>query len=58
MHHFQNPIEKLFNQLKYYMRKDESMSYDLIKKSIKKSIKYIEFETFRNYFRSSLTKKK
>ena len=50
MHHFQNPIEKLFNQLKYYMRKDEPMSYDLIKKSIKKSIKYIELETFTNYF--------
>ena len=57
-HHFQNPIEKLFNQLKYYMRKDEPMSYDLIKKSIKKSIKYIELETFNNYFKSSLTKTK
>jgi hypothetical protein len=57
-HHFQNPIEKLFNQLKYYMRKDEPMSYDLIKKSIKKSIKYIELETFTNYFKSSLTKTK
>jgi hypothetical protein len=40
------------------MRKDEPMSYDLIKKSIKKSIKYIELETFGNYFRSSLTKTK
>jgi len=34
-HHFQNPIEKMFNQLKHYMRKDEPMSFDLIKDSIK-----------------------
>lgn len=34
------------------------MSYELIKKSIKKSIKYIELETFTNYFKSSLTKTK
>jgi len=34
-----NPIEKFFNQLKYYMKKDELMTYDLIKKSIRKSIK-------------------
>jgi hypothetical protein len=46
MHHFQNPIENLFNQLKYYMKKDELMSYNLIKKLIK----YIELETFTNYF--------
>ena len=57
-HHFQNPIEKFFNQLKYYMKKDEPMSYDLIKKSIKKSIKYIELKTYKNYFKSSLTKTK
>jgi transposase len=57
-HHFQNPIEKFFNQLKYYMKKDEPMSYDLIKKSIKKSIKYIEFKTYKNYLKSSLAKTK
>ena len=57
-HHLQNPIEKFFNQLKYYMKKDELMSYDLIKKSIRKSIKYIELKTYRNYFKSSLTKTK
>jgi len=53
-----NPIKKFFNQLKYYMKKDEQMSYDLIKKSIRKSIKYIELETYRTYFKSSLTKTK
>jgi hypothetical protein len=34
------------------------MSYDLIKKSIKKAIKYIELNTYKNYFKSSLTKTK
>ena len=53
-----NPIEKFFNQLKYYMKKDESITYDLIKKSIRKSIKYIELKTYRNYFKSLLTKTK
>lgn len=57
-HHFQNPIEKLFNQLKYYMRRDEPMSYDLIKKSVMKSIKYITKGTFVKYFKSSLYKTK
>jgi hypothetical protein len=53
-HHFQNPIEKMFNQLKYYMRKDEPMSFDLIKESIVKSLKYISVNNFKNYFKSSL----
>jgi transposase len=44
-HHYMNPIEKFFNQLKYYMKRDEPMSYDLIKKSIRTSIKYIELKT-------------
>jgi len=56
--HYMNPIEKFFNQLKNYMKRDEPMSYDLIKKSIKKSIKYIELKTYKNYFKSSLTKTK
>jgi transposase len=61
-HHYMNPIEKFFNQLKYYMKRDELMNYDLIKKSIKKSIrksiKYIGLKTYKNYFKSSLTKTK
>ena len=32
------------------------MSYELIKKSIRKSIKYIELKTYKNYFISSLIK--
>ena len=57
-HHFQNPIEKFFNQLKYYMKRDEPMSYDLIKKSIRKAIKNIELKSYVNYFKSSLRKTK
>jgi len=56
--HFQNPIEKMFNQLKYYLKKNEPMSYELIKKSIKKAIKKIESKTYINYFKSSLRKTK
>lgn len=55
-HHFQNPIEKFFNQLKHYMRKDEPMSYDEIKVSLKKAIKKISKDNLMNYFKSSLTK--
>ena len=33
-----NPIESYFNQLKYYIKKDKPMCYDLIKTSIKNSI--------------------
>ena len=36
------------------MKRDESMSYDLIKKSIKN----IEFKSYVNYFKSSLRKTK
>jgi len=71
-HHFQNPIEKFFNQLKYYMKYDERskifiknlrflfnelMSFDLIKKSIRKAIKYIELKSYVNYFKYSLKTK-
>jgi len=56
--HFLNPIEKFFNQLKYYMKRDEPMSYNLIKQSIVKSIKYIKPNTYINYFKSSLIKTK
>lgn len=57
-HHFQNPIEKFFNQLKHYMRKDEPMSYEEIKTSIKNSIKKISKKNLKNYFKSSLRKSK
>jgi hypothetical protein len=34
------------------------MNYDLIKKSIRKSIKYIELKTYKNYLKLSLIKTK
>ena len=40
------------------MKKDEPMSYELIKKSIKDSIKHIELKSYTNYFKSSLIKTK
>ena len=40
------------------MRKDEPMSYYLIKESIKSSIKNIKIINYYNYFKSSLTKNK
>lgn len=40
------------------MRKDEPISYDLIKESIKSSIKNIKVINYFNYFKSSLTKTK
>ena len=40
------------------MKRDEPMSYDLIKKSIRKAIKNIELKSYVNYFKSSLRKTK
>jgi transposase len=57
-HHSQNPIEAFFNQLKHYMRKDEPMSYDEVKVSLRKAIKKISKENLKNYFTSSLSKSK
>ena len=49
--------QELSRIIKFYVT-DEPISYDLIKKSIIKSIKYIELKTYKNYFKSSLTKTK
>lgn len=57
-HHYLNPIEKAFNQLKHYMKQDEPMSFDDLGKSIKKSIKKISNKNLMNYFTSSLKKTK
>lgn len=55
-HHFQNPIEKFFNQLKCYIKKDEPMNYNEIRDSIKRAIKRITNKNLMNYFISSLRK--
>jgi hypothetical protein len=52
-----NPIEYYFNLLKHYIKKDELMSYDLIKTSIKNLINKISKESYINYFKLSLEKK-
>lgn len=57
-HHYQNPIEKFFNQFKYYIKKDEPMSYDDIKTSINKAITKISKQNLLNYFKSSLINNK
>lgn len=49
-----SPIERFFNQLKHYIRKDEPMSYEDVKKSIKKAIKHINKSNMSDYFKSSL----
>ena len=51
-----NPIEKNFQSIKILYETRWTTSYDLIKKLIRKSIKYIELKTYKNYFKSSLTK--
>ncbi len=52
--HNMNPIERFFNQLKHYIRKDEPMSYEDVKKSIRRAIKHIDKNNMSNYFKSSL----
>ncbi len=55
--HGLNIIEISFNQLKYYMKMDELMNFDEIKKSIKDSIKKINKENYINYFKGTYNKK-
>jgi oligoribonuclease NrnB/cAMP/cGMP phosphodiesterase (DHH superfamily) len=43
--------------LKTYIRRDEPMSYEEIKKTIKKAIKNITKDNLYNYFKSSLIKR-
>ena len=56
--HNLNPIERFFSQLKSYIRKDEPMSIDEIKKSVKNAIKKVSKDNLKNYFKSSLKKSK
>lgn len=52
--HNMNPIERFFNQLKHYIRKDEPMIYDDVKNSVKRATKHINKNNMLNYFKSSL----
>jgi hypothetical protein len=57
-----NLINFMMNTIKswvyLHIKKDEPMSYDLIKTSIKNSINKISKELYVNYFKSSLEKNK
>jgi transposase len=52
-----NTIERFFNQLKHYMKLEEPMNFDEIKRSIGKSIKMIKKENYINYFKGTYNKK-
>lgn len=56
--HSQNPIEAYFNQLKHYIKKEEPMSYDDIKRAIIKCIGLIDKKSYINYFNAYLKKTK
>ena len=43
-------IEQFFNQMKHYMKLHESTNYNELKENIKKSIKNIKEENYKNYF--------
>ena len=43
-HHYLNPIEEYFNQLKHYIKLDKPLEFEDIKRSIEKSINNLEIE--------------
>ena len=49
-HHYLNPIEEYFNQLKHYIKLDKPLKYEDIEKSIINSIKHIKNDNYKNYF--------
>lgn len=55
--HGLNTIERFFSQLKHYMKLEEPMNFDQIKKSIGNSIKKIKKENYINYFKGTYNKK-
>lgn len=55
--HGLNTIERFFSQLKHYMKMEEPMNFNEIKKSIRNSIKKIRKENYVNYFKGTYNKK-
>ena len=49
-HHYLNPIEEYFNQLKHYIKLDKPLEFEDIKRSIEKSINNIKINNYNNYF--------
>ncbi len=49
-HHYLNPIEEYFNQLKHYIKLDKPLTFGAIENSIIESIKKIKEVNYKNYF--------
>jgi len=45
-----NSIEQFFNQMKHYLKLYKSKDFDELKLNLKKSIKNIKEESYKNYF--------
>ena len=56
--HYLNCIENYFNQLKHYIKQQEAMNYDKIKKAIEYAIKHITKQNYANYFYNAYDKNK
>jgi transposase len=52
-----NPIEQWFNQVKHFIKLDKPTTFELLKISLKKSIKKIKEEHYKNYFIYAFDKK-
>ena len=52
-----NSIEQFFNQMKHYLKIYQAKNYDELKKNLKKSIKNIKKENYKNYFIYAYDKK-
>ena len=52
-----NTIEQFFNQMKHYIKLDKPMSYKKLESSLKRSIKRIKKEHYKNYFIYAYDKK-
>jgi len=52
-----NTIEQFFNQIKHYIKLDKPMSFPKLESSLKRSIKKVKREHYKNYFRYAYDKK-
>lgn len=46
-----NPVENFFNQIKHYLKLNKKvLKYDDLSKEVKKAIKNVKKENYKNYF--------
>ncbi len=57
-HHYLNPIEEYFNQLKHYIKLDKPLTYDEINNSVINSMRNIKENNYKNFFLHAYDKKK